>query len=585
MRTCAYSLSFLPFSLVSLGLLSAAGCVSPAANEAPVDQVDQVGQSVIGGKLAVDRLVADTPAQTLAHQVEALLDGPASACKNCHGITRSVVQTWGQAMLKVESDCIVKSGLTPLQRVDCLRVDPTSGTSAFSAHKLGLYTTGAAQPQFAKLFTAAYGPVEGPAQYATFRQKVAMPLGGPPLTALDFARVKGWVLRDMPSIDEVFDEPPPDPQCDESSTPELLAHITKMKTQGWGARLADLSTPMFGCGAATNPLDCLGTLTDVTAGFGEPVTAQKIRQLMAQPLVSHYWVGFGLNSSARVVDLAKPNPPIAIAASYDPFFFPSNDGFAFAGTLSDGSLRVCRQSLLADVAGSPSPSISLGESKCTALGQAVYQSIGSALDGLRYFVTVGSHENDDGGHEIDSPLPAQFGNNSTTTFIPMENNGIAYNVGPSVNVKMPREGDAMLSPSSLLVAMRFARSNGQTGYRVRLVKAQGAGQNLTVQTPLAAEVCVAGSKAGFSFDERFMVTHQYVDHNDPDQANLPIGSSNIVLVDLKTGQKARLTKMAAGRFALFPHFRADGWLYFLVRDMNANTEYVLATDAALRMPQ
>ena len=43
--------------------------------------------------------------------------------------------------------------------------------------------------------------------------------------------------------------------------------------------------------------------------------------------------------------------------------------------------------------------------------------------------------------------------------------------------------------------------------------------------------CLPGNKANFSFDERFIATHQYVDHTEPDQTALPEGSSNIVLAD------------------------------------------------------
>ena len=78
------------------------------------------------------------------------------------------------------------------------------------------------------------------------------------------------------------------------------------------------------------------------------------------------------------------------------------------------------------------------------------------------------------------------------------------------------------------------------------------------------------------------MTHQYVDHTVADEASLPAGSSNIVMVDLLTGQYTRITTTKAGQFALYPHFRGDGWLYFIVRDMNANTEYVVASDAAIR---
>jgi hypothetical protein len=35
-----------------------------------------------------------------------------------------------------------------------------------------------------------------------------------------------------------------------------------------------------------------------------------------------------------------------------------------------------------------------------------------------------------------------------------------------------------------------------------------------------------------------------------------------MLVDLRTGAVQRLTTMHPGQYALFPHFRSDGWIYF-----------------------
>ena len=49
-----------------------------------------------------------------------------------------------------------------------------------------------------------------------------------------------------------------------------------------------------------------------------------------------------------------------------------------------------------------------------------------------------------------------------------------------------------------------------------------------------------------------------------------------------TKQKKRVTKMAPNQFALFPHFRSDGWLYFLVVDKAARKYYVAASDWAVR---
>ena len=97
-------------------------------------------------------------------------------------------------------------------------------------------------------------------------------------------------------------------------------------------------------------------------------------------------------------------------------------------------------------------------------------------------------------------------------------------------------------------------------------------------------------------DERWMVTHHYVTNTDADAQDLGFankndagfapyvtqGASNLYLIDLTTGDKTRLTRMAPGQYALYPHFRSDGWIYFLVRQPSTqSTEYIGATDAAL----
>lgn len=592
----------LAFALATVPVASQAGCSAPADAD---DGAETTEQASTAEDLA------------LAGQVLTLLGGPNGKCRGCHSASPEKIRSWGQAMQAVDAACFAPAALTPMQRVNCMRSTPSSA-SPFSARKLGLYAAGTALAQMSNVFQGAFPASQWADSYAAFQQQAAMPRGRTPMSAADFAKVKGWVLRGMPQLDQAIsggdggadastdadasalgdaraDADASANGCVESTTPALAAHVTQMQTQGWGARLADLTTPMFGCGGAATALGCLTTVPEITTQLAAPGVTQKIRKLRQLPSISHYWVrssadgryvGFGYNNSARVIDLSKPTSatPIAIAANYDPFFLSGNDGFAFAGAHADGNIHMCRQSLLADVSALSAPSVSLLEAKCTTLGNDVYQSIGSALEGTRYFVTVGAHENDDGGNDIVAPLPADFSSTATTRFIPMVNDGVAYRAQTSVNVPMPGEGDVMLSPSSKLLVARYKGGAKQGGYRVRaVVSSQTAGGTTTVQTPLRAQICLKGAKAAFSFDERFLATHQYVDRTEPDQATLPQGSSNIVIADLKTGAKVRLTRMAAGQYALYPHFRADGWLYFLVRDMNTNVEYVAATDATLRM--
>jgi hypothetical protein len=104
---------------------------------------------------------------------------------------------------------------------------------------------------------------------------------------------------------------------------------------------------------------------------------------------------------------------------------------------------------------------------------------------------------------------------------------------------------------------------------------------------------VQGAKPNFSFDERFMVTHHYVTDadavelgfsgaSDPGfQAYRDKGASNLYLIDLTTGARTRITGMKPGQYALYPHFRSDGWIYFLVRTPGDAGERIVASDAAL----
>jgi hypothetical protein len=114
-----------------------------------------------------------------------------------------------------------------------------------------------------------------------------------------------------------------------------------------------------------------------------------------------------------------------------------------------------------------------------------------------------------------------------------------------------------------------------------------------VQTNEVGRYCINGAKPSVSFDEKYFVTHHYVGPNDWQDlgfssANdgtfkemLQKGTSNIIIVNIATGARTRVTNMKPGQYALYPHFRSDGWFYFLVRDKNSNKEYAVASDAAL----
>lgn len=128
---------------------------------------------------------------------------------------------------------------------------------------------------------------------------------------------------------------------------------------------------------------------------------------------------------------------------------------------------------------------------------------------------------------------------------------------------------------------------------LRQVTATPNGASYDVSTTEVARYCTEGAKPSISFDERFFVTHHYVGADDfadlgfasasdpAFQEILQKGSSNIIIVDMVTGARTRITTMKAGQYALYPHLRSDGWFYFLVHDKNTNKEFAVASDAAL----
>jgi Tol biopolymer transport system component len=130
----------------------------------------------------------------------------------------------------------------------------------------------------------------------------------------------------------------------------------------------------------------------------------------------------------------------------------------------------------------------------------------------------------------------------------------------------------------------------QSGYAIYSVDKSNGSTSAALHD--LGRVCLTGGKATFSYDERWLVFHHYVLPSDavdlgftgPDDPGfasyLSQGSSNLVLVDLRTGTAQRLTTLQPGQYALFPHFRSDGWIYFVVRTLSGE-EYYAASDAAL----
>ncbi|HSN27949.1 MAG TPA: hypothetical protein VLT45_16785 [Kofleriaceae bacterium] len=539
------------------------------------------------------------PDDQLASQALAILGatGTAQECNACHGLTRQHIRYWraltDTSMSTCLTDLAVSSPQSAQQMIDCLRTMPAIAGSDFAPQKLGVAAAAARLPWFQYTFHKAYGD-QGDAQLADFVGQAGMPQNTvPSLTQDQFDIVAEYFARGVPLLDAMLPQDGRPSECTPGISSDVAAHTAQLATTGWRAVNRDNMMAMFDCGAATDPKQCLADKTDTT--WGVHGTLRLLKDVTYQ---SSYWTrsspdgrfvahGVANVSGSYVLDLQR-DATIPIATQYDPGFFPDNAGFVFQG----GNRNVCAMSVLT----SNPASITMNEAGCSDLNQiGLYQHVGRALGGGDYFAIDSEFVSDDGGHSLTNTQPAaSFGPRAYADFTPMVFDGTQYNAHTQVTISQPYEGDSVLSPSATLELTRVSDVNdNQIGYVLRKVIATPSGSTYTIQTPEIARYCTAGGKPAFSFDERWIVYHHYVTDadakdlgftgpSDPGFADYRTkGAANLYLMDLATGTPVRITNMPAGQYALFPHFRSDGWIYADIRDTNANHEYIVASDAAL----
>ncbi|MCA9608270.1 MAG: hypothetical protein KC619_21825 [Myxococcales bacterium] len=465
--------------------------------------------------------------------------------------------------------------------IDCLRSDPNDPDSVFAAEHLGVLTTGVQYGYFRRLFRTAYGDDGWLIPYTRFKNRVSMPKGShPSMSQQEYATILTWFRNGLNDLDAALPEPPPPSTCsDFVDGPAITTHVSNMGFEGWGALNADAGIRMFGC-TDDNPLSCftVGDYGDESGVWGNGVgTIRNLRQLGFR---TSFWmrssadgrfVGNGGSSGSggrsTITDLLAGRD-IGVQASYDPGFFPDNSGFIFQG--ATGGAGLCAQSVLEGM----DDSIDFTETGCTtARGINLYQHVARGLSGGDYFV-INSQFTSDSGRSAQTDPSAPWNASSTIKITPMIFDGTTYQPEEAVIVDSPYEGDSVLSPSGQLVASRLAGPEGRSlGYSVRRVNASRFGDSyrITLSDPIAT-LCTPGAKVSFSFDERFMVTH----HHDGNRTNLQ-------LYDLTTGMVHTITNMPDNMRAIFPHFRSDGWIYFLVMDNENNREFIAASNAALEI--
>lgn len=499
-------------------------------------------------------------------------------CAECHSVSRTGLRRWSELTNEAWGACALDRDPAQMSQgeakaaVDCLRVDPTDDSSVFEAAKLGILTTGVQYTDFRRLFQQAYGDT-WLLRYAGFKARVGMPKGShPKLSQKEYATLLKWFGNNLANMDDVLREPPPPATCTESyDNAALTAHVQNMRFDGWGALNEEAGIRNFGC--APGETDATKCFANKTSRSDWATGAGTVRELTRLGFRTSFWtrssadgrfVGNGGGSAGATITDLQTGRDIGVDASYDPGFFPDNSGFIFQGSV--GGAGICAQSVLES-----DDLIDFTESQCmTARGINLYQHVARGVGGGDYFI-INSQFTSDSGHASSDPS-AYFNASSTMKFTPMIFNGTTYEPLKAVIVDSPYEGDSVLSPSSQLVASRLSGPDGKSlGYVVRRVNATKFGTNYAINIDdELATVCMSGAKPNFSFDERFIVTHTYRD-----------GKADIVLIDLLSGARHDLTNMPAGAYAMFPHFRSDGWIYFLVS--SGDDRYIAASDAAIRL--
>jgi len=514
-------------------------------------------------------------------------------CAECHAVSKQGFTEWNTRTKEaVEAGLDMFSNPDELAQEDALRIvnhmRKGDDKSVFAAAKIGVLAAGAQFPYFQKLFQKAYGSDWG-IQYGSFLQRVSMPKGShPPMSAIEFATIQKWFVQENAAHmkDLVFEVPPPS-TCEEvvsrynvpTASPWLATHIENMAFDGWSARNTEAGINMFGC-PSEDPLGCF-------AGKDQPdylaaTDGTRIVTVRDLGFDTSFWmrssadgrfIGNGGRGSdvsgfgATITDMIT-GKNIGVKGSYDPGFFPNNLGFIMQG----GGAGLCGQSVLTrDDA--TADGIDFTEEGCSfAQGINLYQHVAVSTDGGDYFVINSQFTSDSGNGSSDPSAP--FSDTSTMKFSPLVFDGQKWTQKEAVIVNSPYEGDSVLSPSGKMVVSRFAGPGGVSlGHMYRRVEATPSGgtYDISIGQPVFFE-CSGGAKSNISFNERFSVTHRYEG-----------GTANIYVTDLLTGNVVKVTNMPANKKALFPHFRSDGWIYFLATGEGG--DQAMATDAALRMAQ
>jgi hypothetical protein len=546
--------------------------------------------------------------------------GRDGACSSCHAMNSTqTLRRWAGQFYRVQQVCLEDEALTPKEKLYCLANLPLDQELKLKASQLGFWAAGLHLDPMTQVMRDALGEDAARNLQEELRQTTVMPLRSSTLLTEDeFNSVRTWVDQGMPYLSELLSPYQGPTQCEPMATPAVAEHVKKMKDWGWKQRNQDRGLLMFGCGSdqkscfrqQRNGLDIfpdVSVLPEFASWKAE--TDSELRILTEVNQETDYWIRSSADgrfiayggSPSGVVDLqsllAEPGAlrNITVDAFYDPAFFPDDSAFVFQGF----GTGICSTSLLKNPM---TTNITFGEDACTTGNDVripLYQAVGASLDGADYLAATGDFYSDDGSgnpsfrlNDVSSRLLLQ----------PLEFDGTRWVRREAQSFETPWEKDWGLAPSNQLILSRLeGRVDNQLkhiGYQLyQLSKDASNGTVTRYKKELVGRLCFDGLKVGFSFDDRFIASYGYIkpEHyallgyasaEDPEfQARLNAGTANIFLFDLWTQKLQTVTHMGPGQYALFPHFRSDGWMYFMVYDQNTGKRRFVASNQAILLQE
>jgi hypothetical protein len=567
------------------------------------------------------------------------VDGASTRCTQCHAMEAKEIFDWGQTGYWT-IDCIdYWTKEDPKKIKTCLQTED----GKYTPGRLGLVAGALDQEYMINAFKAAF-PESWEVEHKKALNTASMPpksIGAETIPKGEWLNLKKWMEKQMIYLDVLMGDTDEYPTACKPfvKSEELSSLISNTIQGGWESYHRTMKTKFFGCTKLNKPLECfkeqnggkdifpLTSDLKLTEGWKHNHHPHAKMRFITDtlPKTSTYWfrsspdgkfIASGVygyeyidekvkftgnkesfksivNDLSSINDEQHSRKEILLDPQYDPDFMPDNSTINMAGGM------FCPMSYLKY---GNRNHLTFKEDGCSRISEiGLYQSIGMSLDHSDSLAMSGNFASDIGGFNTlwrPGELPVDPAPNwltrSTLKLFPLNFDGRNYVLQDSQELKVPYDGDWILSKNTKLAMSRTSGWDEVTGKYVQrgygLYSLDRLG-NGVYKPKKIAQFCHNGTKASFSYDDRFVVYHHYVTADDykeygfekDDEKFLELvkqGKSDIWYIDLLEGTPKRISNVSGGQHALFPHVRADGWLYFVVKDTNIG-KTILATSSQL----